>query len=169
MSRSARVLFAALSSTALISTICMAGQAKPKPAPAAPSKPAAAAPAASAAQAGAPAAKAKWVPPVKGVATIGYLRPVTKLDPKTKEVVTHLKIKNLSQGSIALLRVDEYWYDKQGNMLPGDSQRWKKPILPGEVVDIELRTPKNEKMFQNTYKFSHANGNIDAKPLKTIE
>lgn len=168
MSRSARVFFAALASTVFISSVAFAGQAKP----AAPAKPAAAAPAAPAAQpapAAAPAAKAKWVPPVRGTATIGYLKPVTKVDPKTNEVVTHLKIKNLSQGSIALLRVDEYWYDKQGNMLPGDSQRWKKPILPGEVIDIELRVPKNPKFFQNTYKFSHANGNIDAKPLKTID
>ena len=165
MSRSARVFLVALSSTALISSVAFAGQAKP----ATPAKPGAATPAAPAAPAPAPANKAKWVPPVKGTATIGYLKPVTKVDPKTNEVVTHLKIKNLSQGSIALLRVDEYWYDKAGNMMPGDSQRWKKPILPGEVVDIELRVPKNPKFFQNTYKFSHANGNIDAKPLKTIE
>jgi hypothetical protein len=164
MSRSARVFFAALASTVFISSIAFASQAKP----AVPAKPAATTPAAPAAQS-TPPAKAKWVPPVKGTATIGYLKPVTKVDQKTKEVVTHLKIKNLSQGSIALLRVDEYWYDKSGNMMPGDSQRWKKPILPGEVVDIELRTPKNEKMYQNTYKFSHANGTIDAKPLRTLE
>jgi hypothetical protein len=165
MSRSARVIITALTSTVFISSIALAGQAKPQ----ATAKPAAPAAAAPAPQSSAPAAKAKWVPPVKGTATIGYTKPVTKVDQKTKEVVTHLKIKNMSQGSIALLRVDEYWYDKQGNMMPGDSQRWKKPILPGEVIDIELRTPKNEKMYQNTYKFSHANGNIDAKPLKTLE
>jgi hypothetical protein len=75
----------------------------------------------------------------------------------------------MSTGSIALLRVDEYWYDKAGQMLPGDSQRIRKPILPGEVIEVELRVPKNPKFFQNQYKFSHANGNIDAKLVKKLD
>jgi hypothetical protein len=114
-----------------------------------------------------PPAKAKWVPPVKGTADIGYLKPDTKV--VGNEVVTKIKIKNLSLGSISLLRIDEYWYDKAGNMLPGDSQRWKKPFLPGEVIEIELRVPKNPKFFQNTYKFSHANGAIKPKLLKKFD
>jgi len=114
-----------------------------------------------AATAGTPPTRAKWVPPVKGIAEIGYLQPKTKV--VGKEVVTKIKIKNLSMGSIALLRVDEYWYDKDRNMLPGDMQRWKKPFLPGEVIEIELRVPHNPKFHQNTYKFTHANGQCKPK------
>ncbi|MGH9315012.1 MAG: hypothetical protein ACRD1S_17645 [Vicinamibacterales bacterium] len=117
-----------------------------------------------AAAATAPPAKARYVPPVKGVAEIGILRPETKV--VGKEVVTKIKVKNLSFGSISLLRVDEYWYDKAGNMLPGDTQRWKKPFMPGEVIEIELRVPHNPKFYQNTYKFTHANGQCKMKTMK---
>ncbi len=157
MSRSALTLLAAAAFSLLINTTVFA-QAKPAAATAAPAQ-------------SAPAAKARWVPPVRGTATIGMVKPVTQIvkGEKGQEVVTHLKLKNLSQGSIALLRVDEYWYDKQGGMLPGDTQRIKKPILPGEVVDVVLRVPRNEKFYQNQYKFSHANGDIKVEQLKKIE
>lgn len=111
-----------------------------------------------------PPARAKWAPPVKGIVEIGYLKPETKV--VGKEVVTKIKIKNLSMGSIALLRVDEYWYDRGGNMLPGDMQRWKKPFMPGEVIEIELRVPNNPKYYQNRYNFSHANGTCKPKLMK---
>jgi hypothetical protein len=111
----------------------------------------------------APAAKPKWVAPIKGVAEIGYLRPNTKV--VKDEVVTIIKVKNLSTGAIAGLRVDEYWYDKGGNMLPGDSERLRQPLLPGETAEVELRTPRNPNMERNNYQFTHANGQIKAKLL----
>jgi hypothetical protein len=116
----------------------------------------------------APAApKKKYVAPVKGVAEIGYLKPVVKV--VKDEVVTTIKIKNMSLGAIAGLRVDEFWYDKAGGMLPGDSQRLRQPLNPGEVATIELHTPKNPKMDRNSYQFSHANGQIKAKILTKLE
>jgi hypothetical protein len=114
-----------------------------------------------------PAAKATWVAPVKGQAEIGYLKPAVKVT--GNEVVTTIKLKNISLGAIAGLRIDEFWYDAKGNMLPGDSQRLKKPLLPGEVVTIELRTPKQPNMNSNSYNFSHANGTIKPKLLKKLE
>ena len=152
MSRSALTLLAAAASSLLMSSTVFA-QAKP----ATPSAPAQST----------PAARARFVPPVRGTATLGMMRPVTKV--VGDQVVTKIKLKNLSQGSIALLRIDEYWYDKQGQMLPGDTQRIKKPILPGEVIEVELKVPKNPKFYQNQYKFSHANGDIKVEPLKKIE
>jgi len=150
MSRSALTLLVAVTSSLLFSSAAFAQAAKP----AAPAQ-------------AAPPAKARWVAPVRGTATIGMLKPVTKV--VGDEVVTKIKLKNMSTGAIALLRIDEYWYDKQGTMLPGDTQRVKKPILPGEVVEIELKVPKNPKFFQNQYKFSHANGDIKVESLKKIE
>lgn len=156
MSRSALTLLAAAASSLLLSSSVFA-QAKPA-APATPTQ-------------SAPAAKARWIPPVRGTATIGMMRPVTKVEKGQNgpEVVTRIKLKNMSQGSIALLRVDEYWYDRQGNMLPGDTQRIKKPILPGEVIEVVMRVPKSDKFYQNQYKFSHANGDIKVEQLKKIE
>lgn len=137
----------ALALAAFVVVVPVAAAQTPPPAPAA-----------------APPAKAKYVPPVKGMAEIGILAPDTKV--VGNEVVTKIKVKNLSLGAIHLLRVDEYWYDKGGNMLPGDMQRWKKPFLPGEVIEFELRVPKNPNFYRNTYNFSHANGKCKAKNLK---
>jgi hypothetical protein len=109
----------------------------------------------------------KFVQPVKGVAEIGFLKPVVKV--QGGEVVTTIKIKNLSTGAIAGLKIDEYWYDKAGNMLPGDSKRLRQPLLPGEVTTIELRTPKNAKMDRNSYQFTHAYGQVKTKTLTKIE
>lgn len=118
------------------------------------------------AQAPAAPARPKFVTPVKGVAEIGYLKPVVKV--VGEEVTTTMQIKNLSAGAIAGLRVDEFWYDKAGNMLPGDSFRVRQPLLPGEVTTVTLKTPKNPKMDRNNYQFSHANGQIKAKLLQKM-
>ncbi len=109
----------------------------------------------------------RFVPPVKGQAEIGYLKPQTKV--VGAEVVTIFKIKNLSTGAIAGLQVDEYWWDKENNPVGGDRERVKKPLMPGEVVTIELRTQKNPRMFRNNYQFTHANGTIKAKVLTKLE
>ena len=63
-------------------------------------------------------------------------------------------------GSIAGLRIDENWYDKAGNPVTGDTFRYRKPFLPGEVMEITLRTPVNPTMDRNSYNFTHANGTI---------
>ena len=103
------------------------------------------------------------VKPVKGLAVINVLKPVVKV--QGTEVVTLIKVKNLSYGSIAGLKLDEYWYDKAGNVVTGDSKRMTKPIMPNEIVTIELRTPKNPKMDRNSYQFSHANGKVQVETV----
>jgi hypothetical protein len=114
-----------------------------------------------------PTAKPKWVAPVKGLAEIGYLPPKTKV--VGNEIVTTMKIKNLAPGSIALLRVDEFWWDKANNAIGGDTYRHKKLLMPGEVIEITLKNPKNPNYHRNNYQFSHANGQIKATVLKKIE
>jgi hypothetical protein len=109
----------------------------------------------------------KWVAPVKGIAEIGYTAPATKV--VGNEIVTTMKIKNLSTGSIALLRVDEYWYDQANQPVGGDTYRHRKPLMPGEVIEVTLRNPKNPKYHRNQYQFSHANGQIKPKVLKKID
>src|ERR671910_2389786 len=107
------------------------------------------------------------VKPMKGTAVINVLKPVVKV--QGSEVVTTIKVKNLSYGSIAGLRLDEYWYDKGGNVVTGDSKRVMKPIMPNEIVTIELRTPKDPKMNRNTFQFSHANGKVQVDTVPKFE
>jgi hypothetical protein len=112
----------------------------------------------------APAAQAKFVPPIRGQAELGFLKPVTKR--VGNEIVTVIKVKNMStSGSIAGLKVDEYWYDKGGDPVTGDTFRYRKPLMPGEVIEVTLRTPVNPRMDRNQYNFSHANGTIKTKSM----
>lgn len=115
-----------------------------------------------------PAQKAKFIPPVKGLATIE----VIQTPPKHvgKDMVTKIKVRNTSKGSINLLKADEYWYDSKGKVVSGAPYAHRKaPILPGDVVEIELRSPYTPQMRQNQVMFSHANGKIDAKAVKAFK
>jgi hypothetical protein len=115
------------------------------------------------------AAQAKAVTPIRGDAEIGYLKPVTIEDYKAGIVRTTIKVKNLStSGSIAGLKVEEFWFDKAGNPVTGARYRHPRPLQPGEVVEVKLETPKDPKMFTNTYQFTHANGKIKTKAMKTF-
>jgi hypothetical protein len=133
----------ALGGVVLLATSALAGQARPAtPAPQAP-----------------PAAPAKFVPPIRGEAPVSMTKPVTS---RTKdEIITKFKVKNPSTtGSIAGLKISEFWYDKGGNPVSGDEFRYRKPLLPGEVIDIELRSPVNPKMASSQYKFEQSNGAV---------
>jgi len=134
---------------------------------AAPAKAVAATPAAST-----PAAPAKWVPPVKGTATIELVRGPAKV--VGKEIVSTFKLKNMSNGSINLLKADQDWYDKGESggarkLITSATGLYRKPFLPGEVIDFELRAPLNGKPDIDRIVFSHANGKIDAKAVKKFD
>lgn len=117
-----------------------------------------------AAPAAAPATHGKFTPPVRGEALLGFTKPATKRS--GNEVTTTIKVKNMSDKlAIVGLKVDEYWYDKGGNPVTGDTYRHKKPLQPQEVIELTLHTPVNPKMDRNQYKFEHANGTIKTVPM----
>jgi hypothetical protein len=119
------------------------------------------------AQAPAASSGTKLISPVRGQAEIGFLQPVTKREGGM--IVTTIKIKNLAAAPIAGLKVDEFWYDKAGDPVTGAQPfRHRKPLMPGEVIDVVLRVPTNPKMNSNQYKFEHANGTIKATRLPKL-
>ena len=150
-----RHLLLAFAGAALLAASVAADQAKPQAKPAAP-----------AASQPAPAATGKPAPPVRGQAELGYTKPVSKREGQT--IVTTIKVKNLSKGAIAGLKVDEFWYDKGGDPVTGDTFRYRKPLQPGEVIEVTLRTPVNPKMDRNQYKFEHLNGTIKTTLLPRL-
>jgi hypothetical protein len=121
-------------------------------------------PAAAPAQ-GAPAERPRLVAPVRGVAQIGYTKPLVKRGKVGGKdfVITTMQIKNMAAGPIAGLKVDDFWYDKGGNPLPSDSYRHPRPLQPNEVITVTLETPADPRMNRNQWQFSHANGEI--KPV----
>ena len=148
MNRSGRISLL-LAGVTLVTAIASAEQAKPAVTP----------PASTTQKPNDEGAPKKLVPPVRGEATIGYLKPVTKQEKNM--IITTIKIKNLSNGAIAGLKVDEFWYDKDGNPVTGSQPfRYRKPLQPGEVIEVELKVPTDPRMDRNQYKFEHANGKI---------
>lgn len=113
------------------------------------------------------APRRRLVSPVRGEAQIAHLAPDTKAS--GGQVVTTIQIKNMSSAPIAGFKVEEFWYDKSNNLLPGDSQTIRTPIPPGEIVTVTLTTPRTEQMTRNQYRFSHANGEVNAKLVKTFD
>jgi hypothetical protein len=146
-----KLTLAALAAVVMLGSGAAAQAPQPKPAT----------PAAQTAQTG---AKPRLVAPVRGVAELGYTRPVVKNGKIGGKdfVISTIQVKNLASGSIAGLKVDEFWYDRAGNPVTGDNYRHPRPLQPGEVVTITLETPRNPAMNRNQYNFSHANGEIKA-------
>jgi hypothetical protein len=108
----------------------------------------------------APAPARKLVAPVRGIAQVGYTRPVVKA--AGEMVVTTIQVKNLDTKPIAGLKVEEFWYSKTGDSVGGSFVRHPKPVQPGEVITVTLQTPRNPNMARNQYSFTHANGSVKA-------
>jgi hypothetical protein len=115
----------------------------------------------------APAAPAKFVKTLKGTADIQFMQqPSRKVG---SDIVTVLKIKNLSSLAVSLLKVDEYWYDKTRVVVTGDSEAWRKPFLPGEIIELTMKSPYKPDLFQSQYQFSHAGGQVNVKRVKKFD
>ncbi len=99
-------------------------------------------------------------PPIKGLARVHILAPETKVE--GNEVISTVRVRNVSKGTITRFSVSEFWYDDAGNATPGGSRTHQSPFLPGEVIELELRASKDSKFYQNQFEFSHANGEVEA-------
>ena len=105
----------------------------------------------------------KFVTPLKGQVLVEYLAPQAKNEGNM--IVTKFKVKNVSKGPIGGFKVDEYWYNAKGDAVSGSPTfRVQKPLMPGDVVEVVLRSPRVAGMTRNSYIFGHANGTV--KPTK---
>lgn len=109
----------------------------------------------------------RLIAPVRGEAQLDITKPNTRV--VSGEVVTTITVRNGASAPIAGLKVDENWYDKGGNPVGGDTYRHPRPLRPGEVVTITLRTPRTPAMNTNQYQFTHANGTIKTNVVAKIE
>jgi hypothetical protein len=117
----------------------------------------------------APAAPAKFIKPLKGTADIQFIQmPSKKVG---SDIVTVLKIKNLSTAPVALLKVDEYWYNKANPpaVITGDSEAWRKPFMPGEVIELTMKSPWKAEVGASQYQFSHAGGQVKLKRVSKFD
>jgi hypothetical protein len=147
---------------AFIAAACLFVASIPSAALAQASKPATAAPTAST-----PAAPAKWIPPIKGQGTVEF----TQAKPQVVkgEIVTKFKLRNTSKGSIALLTVDELWYNTKRELASNGSYKHRAHLQPGETIEFEIKSPEKPNLYSNNLVFKHANGTIDAKRVTKLQ
>jgi hypothetical protein len=100
----------------------------------------------------------KFNPPIRGAADIDFIRAPTKREGST--LVTKFQVKNTSAAPIPRLTIDEIWYDKNNNLIPGGKGVVPGLLQPGEIQTVEIRTPVNLSMTRSNFQFSHANGTV---------
>jgi hypothetical protein len=108
----------------------------------------------------------RLVAPVRGEAVVEVTAPDTKIG--ATEIVTKIRMKNVSKGPIAGLRITETWYKGQ-EALSGDVYRHPRPIQVDEVIEATLSVPRSRVVgARNRYDFAHANGTIKANSVKSL-
>lgn len=108
----------------------------------------------------------RLIAPVRGEAVVEVTPPDTKIG--ASEIVTKIRMKNVSKGPIAGLRITETWYKGQ-DALAGDVYRHPRPIQVDEVIEATLTVPRSRVIgARNRYDFVHANGTIKANAVKSL-
>ena len=104
---------------------------------------------------------------IRGPGQVGYLQPRSRR--QRNEMVTTFRIQNTSTGALAAFKVDEFWYDRGGETVTGGSFRMPQPFLPGQIIEVEIRIPRDRRMARSNYEFSHKNGVIEATLFEEMD
>jgi hypothetical protein len=114
----------------------------------------------------APAAPAKWVPPIKGQGTVEFTQ--SKPQRVKGEIQTKFRLRNTSKGSIALLAVEEIWYNTARQIASNGTYRHRQLLNPGDIIEFTISSPEKPNLYSNNLLFKHANGTIDAKRVTKL-
>jgi hypothetical protein len=114
-----------------------------------------------------PPAPAKFVPPIKGQGTVEFMQ--GKPQRVKGEIVTKFKLRNTSKGAIALLTVDELWYNTKRELASNGTYKHRAHLQPGEIIEFEIKSPEKPDLYSNNLMFKHANGTIDAKRVSKLQ
>ena len=104
---------------------------------------------------------------IRGPGQVGYLQPVSRR--QRNEMVTTFRVQNTSTNALAGFTVDEFWYDRAGDTVAGGSFRMPKPFLPGQIIEVQIRIPRDRRMSRNNYEFSHKNGVIETTLFEEMD
>jgi hypothetical protein len=109
----------------------------------------------------------KLTPPIRGQADVDFTQP--KTTKKGSDVVTVIKVKNMSAAPIARLKVIETWFDSNNGTVPGGEGVINGLLSPGEVATIEIHTPWSDKLKSNSWNFVHANGSVKPHKVASLD
>jgi len=106
----------------------------------------------------------KFVTPFKGEAQVEMMKGQGKTEGNL--LVTKFKVKNMASGPLVGFKVDEYWYNAKGQTVSGSQTfRSLKPFMPGEIIEVTLKSPKTADMARNMTMFAHQNGKVKVKQV----
>lgn len=109
----------------------------------------------------------KFQPPVKGQADVDFTTPISKK--VGADVVTTIKVKNMSSAPIARLKIIETWFDDKSNTVPGGEGVINAMLQPGEIATVEIHTPWSAKLKSNSWNFVHANGTVKPHKVASLD
>ncbi len=104
---------------------------------------------------------------LRGPGQIGYLPPRSTRQSGT--IVTTFRIQNVSTAPLAGFKVNEFWYDDNGDTLTGGTFRMKRPLLKNEIIEVTLNVPRNARATRSNYEFSHQGGVIEATEFEEMD
>ena len=106
----------------------------------------------------------KFVTPFKGEAAVEMMKSGQANEGNV--LVTKFKVKNMASGPLVGFKVDEYWYNAKGETVSGSPTfRSLKPFMPGEIIEVTLKSPKTADMSRNMTMFAHQNGKVKVKQV----
>ena len=111
--------------------------------------------------------ESELVATIRGPGQVGYLQPISRR--QRNEMVTTFRVQNTSTNALAGFSVDEFWYDRGGDTVAGGSFRMQQPFLPGQIIEVEIRIPRDRRMSRNNYEFSHKNGVVEATLFEEMD
>jgi hypothetical protein len=115
----------------------------------------------------APPAAAKWVPPMKGLVSIEYTQGKPQI--VGKEIQTKFKLRNTSRGAIALLSVEEIWYNTKREIASNGIYRHRQLLNPGEIIEFTISAEKKPDLYTNMLMFRHAYGTVEPKKVPKLQ
>jgi len=111
--------------------------------------------------------KARMKPPVKGTALVEFIASPVKI--VKDEIQGTIKVKNVDTAPIVGLKIDEYFYSG-GKEVSACTGRVRNPIAPGEITEVAMSCPNPKATgITNNMMFSHANGTIKPKQVKSFD
>jgi hypothetical protein len=109
--------------------------------------------------------RARMRPPMKGNAFVDYQQISSKV--VKDEIVTTMKVKNTSNSPIIGFRIDQYFFRGKEEISSGTG-KVRSPMAPGEIVQVEIRSPVKPGITANSMRFSHANGDVRPTASKNL-
>ena len=107
-------------------------------------------------------------PPLRGEATVEVLwPPVSKRD--KDNVVTQVRVKNVSNGPIKGFSIDQPWYNKGGAVVASGKGTIMGLFQPNDVQTVTIEVAYKTDMLSNNYIFSHVNGTVKPEKVAKME